>query len=68
MALTFLFGFLLQNTSTQVLLASTLPHHFSTETNECNDFIKINGSTNLNHFHFIQEIATNTYQERSALT
>ncbi len=32
------------------------PHHGVAETTLCDNYIKIDGSTNVNHFHFIQEI------------
>jgi hypothetical protein len=32
------------------------PHHASVGIKECDDYIKINGSTNINHFHFVQNI------------
>ncbi len=56
MTLIFLLELLLLNAPAQEMLASTPPHHFTTETNECDNFIQIDGSTNVNHFHFVQEI------------
>lgn len=32
------------------------PHHDVIETKQCDDYIKINGSTNINHFHFEQKL------------
>lgn len=32
------------------------PHHTPVETKGCDDYIKIYGSTNINHFHFVQNL------------
>lgn len=32
------------------------PHHYVIDTKQCDDYIKINGSTNVNHFHFEQKL------------
>ena len=32
------------------------PHHYVIDTKQCDDYIKINGSTNINHFHFEQKL------------
>ncbi|MGM0376470.1 MAG: YceI family protein [Bacteroidota bacterium] len=58
MALAFLLGLLMHDATSQELLAAATPHHFSAEENDCEDFIQIDGSTNVNHFHFVQEIQT----------
>jgi hypothetical protein len=55
-ALTFLIGLLLNNTFAQDLLLSTTPHTFASDTKECNNFVKIGGKTNVNHFHLIQKL------------
>lgn len=36
------------------------PHHTPVETKGCDDYIKIYGSTNINHFHFVQNLNEKT--------
>ncbi|MFO8002169.1 MAG: YceI family protein [Marinilabilia sp.] len=51
------FTLLLQHSFGRDAFEDARPHHDVVDTKFCDDFIKIDGSTNVNHFHFTQEIS-----------
>lgn len=52
MVVSFLFCFF--NIFGQPMAEKHLPHHHESAVEECDNFIRIEGSTNVNHFHFEQ--------------
>ncbi len=40
------------------MVSTDIPHHHKTSIGQCDNFIKIEGSTNINHFHF-EQVFTN---------